>query len=150
MWVFASMWVSRPLCGPWTSLTLSPLPNEPLPSLVHHLWASTCQPCTSFILHGNLASHRCLAPLAIILISWTFSKIVCVAFMGLLGIIYRPRPNYKRDSSALLHLRKGFKYTPCSRSKCGRNLVNLASFIPHTIVGFVTTFCRDKHLREVP
>ena len=85
----------------WTmnkSYSLSLLPNGPFPSLVHHPWASTCQPRMSFILYGNLASHRCLTPLAIILICWTFSKIVCVGFMGLLGAIYRPYSNYKKDS----------------------------------------------------
>ena len=52
-----------------------------IPSLVHHLWASMCQPCTSFI-HENLASHHCLTPLTI-LYCWASSKIVCVGFMSL-------------------------------------------------------------------
>ena len=67
MWASASLWASRPLCGPWTSPTHSPLPNGPFPSLVHHPWASTCQSHTSFILNRNLAPHRCLVPLTIIL-----------------------------------------------------------------------------------
>ena len=62
MWVFASLWVSRPLHRLWTSPTHSPLLNELFPSLVHHPWASTCQPCKSFILYGNLVPHFCLAP----------------------------------------------------------------------------------------
>ena len=66
--------------------------------LMHHPWAFMCQPRTSFILLGNLASHRCLAPLAIILLSWTFFKIVCVGFMGLLGAIYCPHSNCERDT----------------------------------------------------
>jgi len=97
MWAFASLWASRPLCGPWTSLTHSPLPNGPFPSLVHHPWASKCQFRTSFILHGNLAPHRCLAPLAIIVLCWALPKIVCVAFMGLLGAIYYPYSNCEMD-----------------------------------------------------
>ena len=74
MWVSASLWVSRPLRGLLTSPTHSPspLPNGLFLSLVHHPWAFMCPPRTSFILHGNLALHYCLAPLAIIHLCWPF------------------------------------------------------------------------------
>ena len=113
MWVSASLWVSRPLCGPWISSTRPPLPNGLFLSLVCHPWAFMCQPCTSFILHGNLAPHRCLAPLAIILICWAFSKIICVGFLGLLGIIYHPYSNCERDPSYSICERDSSTHTPC-------------------------------------
>ena len=130
VWVSASLWASRPFCGPWISPTCSPLPNELFPSLVHHPWAFMCQPYTSFILHGNLTPHCCLAPLAIILLCWAFSKIVCVGFMGLLGVIYRPCFNYKRDLPCSICERFQV-HTPHSCSNCKRSLDNLATFAPH-------------------
>ena len=112
VWVSAFLWISRPLCGSWTSLTCFPLPNGHFPSLVHHPWASTCQSHTTFILHGNLAQHHCLVPLAIILLCWAFSKIVCVNFMGLLGAIYHPCSNCKRDLPCSICKRASSTYTP--------------------------------------
>ena len=81
-------------------LLAPPLPNEFFFFFfLHHLWVFTCQPCTSFILHGNLTPYHCLAPLAIILLCWAFSKIVNVGFMGLLVAICRLCSNCKRASS---------------------------------------------------
>ena len=77
------------------------------------LRAFICQPHISFILHENLAPHRCLAPLAIILICWAFSKIICVGFMGLLGIIYHPYSNCERDPSYSICERDSSTHTPC-------------------------------------
>ena len=73
--------------GSWISPMRYPLPNEFFPLLVHNLWASTCQPYTSFILHRNLIPYCCLAPLA-----W-------YSFVG------------SFPGLALLHLQKGFKFT---------------------------------------
>ena len=132
MWVSASLWVSRPLHGSWTSPTHSPLPNGSFPSLVHHPWASTYQPCMSFILHGNLASHRCLAPLVVILLCCAFFQdSLCGLLWALLCVVYCLYSNYEIDLS-LLHLQKGSKYTPYSCSNFKRNLDNLAtSFASH-------------------
>ena len=54
----ASLWASRPLCGPWTSPTHSPLPNGLFTSSARHPWVSrtpsigtTCQLRTH--IHGN-------------------------------------------------------------------------------------------------
>ena len=99
VWVSVYLWVSSPHNGPWTSLICSPLPNGFFPSLVHYPWAFTYQLHTSFILHTNLTPYCCLAPLAIILLCWAFSKIVCVGFVGLLSAIYCLRSNCKRDPS---------------------------------------------------
>ena len=80
------------------------------PSPVHNPWASTCHSRTSFI-HGNLAPHRCLAPLTIILICWPFFQdYLCRLLFILLHTIYRVCSNCERDSSQL-HLWKGSKYT---------------------------------------
>ena len=81
---------------------------------LHHLWVFTCQPCTSFILHGNLTPYHCLAPLAIILLCWAFSKIICVGFMGLLVAIYSHCSNYKRDLPCSICKRASSTHTPFS------------------------------------
>ena len=129
MWVFDSLWVSRPLRGPWTSSTHFSFPHKPFPLLVHHPWASTCQPCKSFILHGNLVPHHCLTPLAIILLCWAFSKIICVGFMGLIGAIYRPTSIVKRTRPT--QFAKGLQvHTLCFCSNCKRNLNNFVTFTP--------------------
>ena len=56
----ASLWASRPLYGPRTSPTHSPLPNGLFTSSMHHPWVSrtpsmgtTCHPRTH--IHGNPA-----------------------------------------------------------------------------------------------
>ena len=60
VWVSASLWASRPLYGPWTSPTHSPLPNGLFTSSMHHprfsptpSMGTTCQPRTH--IHGNPA-----------------------------------------------------------------------------------------------
>ena len=90
----ASLWVSRPLCGPWTSPTHSLLPNGLFTLSARHPWVSRtpsmgtmCQPArtsmgTPYVhVHRNLAPHHYLAPLAIFL-CWAFlSKIfICGPF----------------------------------------------------------------------
>ena len=89
-----------------------PLPNRLFHSLVHHSRTFTYQPRTSFILHENLTPHRCLALLTIILICLAFSKIVCVGFMGLLGAIYCPYSNYKKDLPCFICARASSTHTP--------------------------------------
>ena len=148
MRVFASLWASRPLCEPWTSPTLSPLPNRSFPSLVHHPWASMYQPCMSFILHGNLASYRCLAPLAIILICWVLFKIIFVGFMGLLCSIYHV-PASTVKGPALLHLQKGFKYTHLIPTPTAKGISITLPHLPYNTMRFDTTCWGYKHLGEI-
>ena len=84
VWVSASLWASRPLYGPWTSPTHSPLPSGLFTSSMHHPWVSrtpfigtTCQPTRTSMgtphvyVHGNLTPHHYLAPLVIFL-CWAF------------------------------------------------------------------------------
>ena len=53
--------------------------------------------------NGNLASHRCLAPLTIILLYWVFFQdCLCGLLWALYGAIYHFRSNCERDPS-LLH-----------------------------------------------
>ena len=87
MWVSASLWGSRPLYQPWTSPTHSPLPNGLFISSMHHPWVSrtpsmgtTCRP--RMHIHGNLAPHHYLAPLAIFL-CWAF-----LFFLFFLGSLF--------------------------------------------------------------
>ena len=97
-----------------TSPTCFSLPNEHFPLLVHHPWASTCQSHTTFILNGNLTLHHCLVLLAIILLCWAFSEIVCVSFMSLLGAIYHSCSNCERDPPCSICERVSSTYTPFS------------------------------------
>ena len=100
--------------------------------IIHGPLHFNSQHCISFIFHGNLTPHCCLAPLAIILLCWAFSNIVCVGFMGLLYAIYRPHFNSKRNSYVLAPFTKGFQvHTSRSCSNYERNLNNLATFTPH-------------------
>ena len=94
-------------------LLAPPSPNEFF-FFLHHIWVFTCQPYTSFILHGNLTPYHCLAPLAIILLCWAFSKIICVGFMGLLVAIYSHCSNYKRDLPCSICKRASSTHTPFS------------------------------------
>ena len=124
-------WESLPLYEPWTSPTHFPLPNGPFPSLVHHPWASTCQSRTSFILHGNLTPHCCLAPLAIILICWAFKRSFVWVLWACLVQSTMLAPTTK--GICLAPFVKGLQvcHTPCSYSNFKRNLINLASFVSH-------------------
>ena len=131
---------------PWTSPTHFPLPNELFPSLVHCPWTSMCQPRTSFILYGNLALHHYLAPLAIILLCWAFSKIVYIGFMGLLCAIYHPRSNC--EGTRLLHLWKGFKCTHPIPAPTTKGIWIILPPLAHTTMGSNTTCWGDKHLEK--
>ena len=121
VWVSVFLCVIRSFHGSWTGPTCSPLPNGLFCSLVHHPWASMCQPHTSFILHGNLTPHCCLAPLAIILLCWAFSKIICVGFKqgsqyctggctglasGTIYFRYRSIPVYRFGFTAIFYIYK--------------------------------------------
>ena len=89
MWVSASLWASRPLCGSWTSPTHSPLPNGLFTSSTHHPWEPRVNPTrtsmgTPYILvHGSLAPHHYLASLAIFLFFFP-PRSLCVGHLGFL------------------------------------------------------------------
>lgn len=121
----------RPFCGLWTSSTHSLLSNELFRSLMYHPWASMCQLHTSFM-HGNLALHRCLVPLTIILLYWVFFlKSFVWAFMGLVWCNI-PSSFYLRKRPILAPLAKELQiHTSRSHSNYERNLDNLATFTPH-------------------
>ena len=116
VWVSTSLWVSRPLCGPWTSpqdlfvgheqvLLISPClmgfsfhQRIIHGSLVRHPWEPRVNPAHTSMgtphihVHENLAPHHYLAPLAIFF-CWAFlffSKIfVCGPFRLSLSLLSR-------------------------------------------------------------
>ena len=112
MWVSISLWVSRPLYGPWTSSSCFPLPNGLFHLLVHHQWAFTCQFHTSFYppwKPRTVAPHHFLAPFATHPLLGLFQDHLC----GLYGLSYCNilSPLQPRKGPTLLYFQKGFKYT---------------------------------------
>ena len=148
MWVFASLWDSRPLCGSWTSPTHSPLPNRHFPSLVHHPWASNCQlstffyplwePCTS-LLSSTIGNN---IPLLGIFQDrlWGLYRLAWCNILFLLQLWKGP---------ALLHLQKGFKYTYLVLVITAKGTSIILPPLSHTIMGSDTICWRDKHLEEL-
>ena len=108
MWIFASLWASRPLCEPWMSPTYSPLPYGPFLSSTCHHGPPVCHPWkprvnpartsmeTPYVhIHGNLMSHHYLASLATLL-CWVFSQ------DRLCGVVPKPNSDAFRDKGLRL------------------------------------------------
>ena len=125
-----------------------PLLNRPFPSLVHYPWASTCQPRMSFILYGNLVPHCCFALLAIILFCWSFSKIVYVSFMGLLGQYTVPALTVKGTHPASFAKRLQVYVHYVSAPTTKGILITLPP-LPHITMDSNTTCWGDKHIVEL-
>ena len=149
VWVSTFLWDSRPLCEPWTSPTCSPLPNRPFHSLsasslsLHvstpHVLYPSWEPRTSLLSSTNGNNNLLLG-------------FVQDRFCGLYGLTWFniPSPLQLRKGPALLHLRKGFKYTHHVLAPIVKGTSITLPPFPHTTTGSNTTCWGDKNLRELP
>ena len=113
VWVFASLWPSRPLYVGHEQILLTPLCLIGFSlhqciihgSLVRHPWEPHVNPACTFMgtphvhVHGNLAPHHYLAPLVI----FFFPRFLCVIHLGFLYPCWVGTMNSSQPSRAHHH-----------------------------------------------